>query len=211
MRAGMDDYVAKPVRGRTLERTLDRWAVSGREVEADGEGDGGSECAGEGRGLCTGRESESGSSSSRLGSLSGSSEVGKRVSQVLTIPDEGVVGGGGKEEDEEERLGLRVGQLAEAAGGDGKGSLGPCAAALTEGQELTVENVGRLEKEVGSGDGDGDRGESENDTESQVGSRSEVGEGLSEGVSESEGDDRHAKRPQVKRWPDSQRTITGLE
>jgi CheY-like chemotaxis protein len=27
MRAGMDDYVAKPVKGKTLERMLDRWAV----------------------------------------------------------------------------------------------------------------------------------------------------------------------------------------
>lgn len=46
-------------------------------------------------------------------------------------------------------LALRVEQLAVAAGEKSREALGPYVEALTEGQELTVENVGRLETEVG--------------------------------------------------------------
>jgi CheY-like chemotaxis protein len=119
MRAGMDDYIAKPVKGSTLERTLDRWAAQGRRAAEVEGGDAGSECNEDGAHRCQEEE------------------------EVL---DDG----------EERELERGVERLAEA---------------LTEGQELTEENVGRLERE--------------------------------------EAEERR-RRPQVKRWPDSQRTITGL-
>jgi CheY-like chemotaxis protein len=117
MRAGMDDYVSKPVTGKTLERTLDRWAFHGRRLHAP-----------------------------------------------------------------KEPLDLRVERLARAASDGGR-------------QELTVENLGRLEKEGGDG-GNG------SDVEAQP----------SESGADSEGgrEERSMQRPRVKRWPDSQRTITGL-
>jgi hypothetical protein len=49
-----------------------------------------------------------------------------------------------------EALALRVEQLAEAVGDKSREALGHCAEALTEGQELTVENVGRLGRESGT-------------------------------------------------------------
>jgi CheY-like chemotaxis protein len=90
IRAGIDNYVAKPVKGKMLERTLDRWAVHGHA---------------------------------------------RRTSDESNFADSECT------ED------VRVKQLAEAAGEKSREALGPCVEALTEGLELTIENLGRLEKE----------------------------------------------------------------
>jgi CheY-like chemotaxis protein len=231
MRAGMDDYVAKPVRGRTLERTLDRWALEGRGrrlgggmgvlmVDRKGEGDEdeeghehkGSECPDTSEHLSspyTKSPSKPPSipaapSPARTPSphLEGTaspfpsppSSTQRKRSSALTIPDPDLEGTA-----EEKALALRVEQLAEAAGQESGEGLGPCAEVLTQGHELTTENVGRLER---GGDW-GDRDEEGGSSKSEVGS--EGGDDERE-----EGRTTTRTRPRVQRWPDSQRTITGL-
>jgi CheY-like chemotaxis protein len=56
MRTRMDDYVAKPVKGKTLKRTLDRWRLKGRGRRLDSENGG----------RRTGRRSTTGTSAMRF-------------------------------------------------------------------------------------------------------------------------------------------------
>jgi CheY-like chemotaxis protein len=155
MRAGMDDYVAKPVTRKTLERTLDRWALHGRRQHT-----------------LPGSESESAAHRWKPPRAASPHEAARAA--ALLVP---------RRDEEKEQLGLRVERLARAAS-DG------------EGQELTVENLGRLEREGG---GDGGHGSDAEAQPSESGADSEGGRG-----------ERRVQRPRVTRWPDSQRTITGL-
>jgi CheY-like chemotaxis protein len=229
MRAGMDDYIAKPVRGGTLEKALDRWAIEGRGRREGGEvgvkaheepnkAYAKSECT---EGSAGGHECRSKKASS--GALSTAQAASH--SDALTVPDPDIMGV--KHEDgesvDEKSLGQELDQLAQAAGQDGKEELGPCATALTEGQELTEENIGKLERESssggrgsGAGAGAGVPG-SGSEVESDVvdiGDRSEADfDSQPSGSARTDDAQQQLKpprRPQVKRWPDSQKTITGL-
>lgn len=143
MLAGMDDYVAKPVKIQTLERILGRWAVH-RHVRHSSESDyADSECTEDVAYHCG-----SGSVSSSTDSHLSKSSHGR--SEPLTTPDPDPVEG---VEEVAKTLALRVEQPAVAAGEKSLEALGPYAEALTEGQELTVENVGRLESEDGAAAG----------------------------------------------------------
>lgn len=220
MRAGMDDYIAKPVRGRTLEKALDRWTVEGRGrreggefgVKADENHDqpyAESECTegSTGEHECNSRKASSGASSSAQAASH---------SDALKVPDPDVVNAHHEDSEiaEEKTLGLELDQLAQAAGQGGKEDLGPCATALTEGQELTEENIGKLEQESSDGGGGGARGGgSEVGSDAvDIGERSDVDSqpSGSAGVGDAKRPRRKSSRPQVQRFPDSQKTITGL-
>jgi CheY-like chemotaxis protein len=227
MRAGMDDYIAKPVRGGTLERALDRWAIEGRGrreggevgVNANEEPDKAyaeSECT-------EGSAGEHECGSKKATSAASSTAHAASHSDALTVPDADTMGVKHEagENVDEKTLGQELDQLAQAAGQDGGEDLGPCATALTEGQELTEENIGRLERENssgGRGSGTGSSGgvlDSGSEVESDVvdiGDRSDVDADSqpSGSASTDDAEQQSPRRPQVKRWPDSQKTITGL-
>jgi CheY-like chemotaxis protein len=144
MRAGMDDYVAKPVKAKMLERTLDRWAVHGHARRTSDESNfADSACTEDVAHHCEWGSVSSSTDRHLSTSSHGEWQRERKLSAALTIPDPDAVEG----EKEAKALALRVKQLAEAAGEKSREVLGPCVEALTDGLELTVENFGRLEKE----------------------------------------------------------------
>lgn len=237
MRAGMDDYIAKPVRGGTLERALDRWAVEGRErreggvlgsdagVDENKDVHAGSECHegdvgetdqdhGPERDLgIMAKDPSSGAGSTRTALSSRPEARG-----AILNPDLIATQGEGGEEQDERSLAIRLEQLVDATTGqEGAGEdLALQIKPPDEGQALTEENVERLEKQSsgsaggGSGSGAGsDVVDIGDDRRSDVGVEASDSERGTGAVSE-----RHRPpgrlRPQVRRWPDSQKTITGL-
>jgi len=203
-KAGMDDYLAKPVKGKTLEKMLVRWAISRRIPRTPGVGDSeGSECS----------ESEAHNCGSAampfFGQGGGKSANTPKVQtppQVemsrptlserqnphrLTLPGTESEGERAewREEAEEKATALRDEKLVDAASTHGE-RLVPPHGDERAGQRLTVENVGKLDREVERGGGMRSPRPLE-----EKGRREQ---------------DRSAERPKMA-WMDSERTVTGRE
>jgi CheY-like chemotaxis protein len=257
--AGMDDYMAKPVKGKMLEKMLLKWILQERVVKLPNTDDQsisgdpgstnsehGSDCEELGEyyildpaaGGIVARPPHlrpvlSTAASSGSGSASMIFKPGKPLkrptlaaranSHTLTLP--GTESEGDRvvqrSEAEEKAISLRDDKLIVASGRshEGAGAIPhlPDHDYVKSGQELTVENMGKLEKEqesggvrsiskarnlssaVDSGDWAG------NDSTGAVGGSPSPSLGLSAGTD-------MEQRPRVgRRWRDSEQTITGRE
>lgn len=234
-KAGMDDYLAKPVKGKTLEKMLVRWAIRSRVPRIPSVGDSeGSECS----------ESEAhncGSAAMSIFGQDGGSTSSKTIkhdkgvqeplkiqtsrptmserqnSNSLTLPGTESEGDRAerREEAEEKATALRDEKLVEAAttGSHGESMrLVPSKDGEREkGQKLTVENVGKLEREAEkSGRLRSPRPKVKGrsfSTGFDVSDEGRNGEG-----SGNRGKSRSGERPKMeRRWMDSERTVTGRE
>jgi hypothetical protein len=217
-KAGMDDYLAKPVKGKTLEKMLVRWAISRRIPRTPGEMEfDGSECSEPGEHNCGTaavpmfRQGTSKSSTENLAEA----EMDKlqpprptmserQDSHHLTLPgmESESDRAERREEAEEKATALRDDKLVEAAGVPSE-RLVPYEE-RNPGQKLTVENVGRLEREANSGRNIRSEFKRKNLSLAANSSAVEL-----EAVERAERE-KSNERPRVeRRWRDSERTVTG--
>ncbi|KUJ24103.1 uncharacterized protein LY89DRAFT_12234 [Mollisia scopiformis] len=218
-KAGMDDYLAKPVKGKTLEKMLVRWALSRRIPRTPGENGSigyefdGSDCSEPGEHNCgtaavpmfgQGKKTAKPKTEEKKPEVlqpSRPSMSQRQKSHTLTLP--GTESEGDRverrEEAEEKATALRDEKLVEAAAGHpGERVVGPVQVEDL-GQRLTVENVGKLDREVGF----------QGKTKTK-GGRSPRGEYLRRNLSV-EGE-AGANRPKLERRAmDSERTVTGRD
>ncbi|KAN0093826.1 hypothetical protein V8E51_017010 [Hyaloscypha variabilis] len=203
-KAGMDDYLAKPVKGKTLEKMLVRWAISRRIPRTPGVGDSeGSECSESEAHNCGSAAmpffGQGGGKSANTPKVQTPPQVEmsrptlseRQNSHRLTLPGTESEGERAewREEAEEKATALRDEKLVDAASTHGE-RLVPPHGDERAGQQLTVENVGKLDWEVERGGGMRSPRPLE-----EKGRREQ---------------DRSAERPKMA-WMDSERTVTGRE
>jgi CheY-like chemotaxis protein len=214
-KAGMDDYLAKPVKGKTLERMLVRWAISRRVPRTPGERySDESDCGAPGEHNCGtaavpmfghGKPMAPVVQEPPVLENSRPTMSERQNSHRLTLP--GMESEGDRaerrEEEEEKATALRDEKLVEAASTHGE-RLAPSGEGRPAGQKLTVENVGKLEREVGT---------RIPRTELKQGALSTgLKVDLSEETGEVEKREKRGERPKMeRRLMDSERTVTGRE
>lgn len=233
-KAGMDDYLAKPVKGKTLEKMLVRWAISKRIPETPGGSEyDSSDCPESEEHNCGtaaipmfGRAKRSPPSSATAEPQPPALQPERPTmserqnSHQLTLPGPESEGdrAGKREKAEEKATALRDEKLVIAAAGPGEiVNLAPSSLGSDDGsfQALTEENVGKLEQEVGRPQ----RPEykkrkvsmavTADSTGQEPGSAQRSPESDKSKKSEKESRRSSKERPALgRRWRDSERTVT---
>jgi len=161
-KAGMDDYLAKPVKGKTLEKMIIKWATSRRDFTtfkgsdyADSECSQDPDCTEESRpGVMKAPSAKSGSSTTTTPTLERAvprpSLAERQNSHRLILPGTETEGDRlqKRSEAEEKALSLRDDKLVGLACGPGDGFLPHDKVRADSQQQLTIENVGKLAQET---------------------------------------------------------------
>ena len=230
-KAGMDDYLAKPVKGVTLEKMLVRWAVNKRSSDTPVIDYSGSDCSESGEHNCGSaavpiygqgrRKSSHGSksaSSKTQSAVQRPSMADRQNSHKLTLPyvESEADRLEQREHAEEKASSLRDVKLVGMAGKTGERLILHGEDELEPSHRLTFENMDKLAQEV---KGQDDRNEetklglSRKDTRDSVGAESRTDMNISSlgGYAPSNGTEKKSsERPRMDdRFRDSERTITG--
>ncbi|EHK98113.1 putative Two-component system protein A [Glarea lozoyensis 74030] len=208
-KAGMDDYLSKPVKGKTLEKMLVRWAISKRNPSTGGEHlFDGSECSEPGEHNC----------GTAAIPIYGQGERQNSHRLRLPGPESEADRAERREEAEEKATSLRDDKLVEAGGLTGEKVHHDD---LVPSQKLTIENIGKLDNEAKKRNPRMDKMK-DNDKSNEAGdgnSSLDAEDGDDDGVTSSDEVKRKGKngngnsgkglRPPIsRRWKDSDRTVT---